>query len=112
MMPIMGAQRRQETIGCHDCGGTVSFSAYSCPHCGSREPAGPYIHSPREQRLHNIEERNDQTLIGMLVLCAGIGFFFGAVTGGAWPAIGYGVVGGIIGVPAGFIINLSRRLFK
>jgi hypothetical protein len=47
----------------------------------------------------------------MLVLCIGIGFFYGAVTGGAWPAIGYSMIGAIIGAPAGFIINLSRRLF-
>jgi hypothetical protein len=108
----MGFERRQELIGCHDCGGAVSFSAVSCPHCGSREPSGPYIQSPLERRLHRIEERNDQTLIGMLVLCTGIGFFYGAVTGGAWPAVGYGLVGAIIGVPAGFIINVSRRLFE
>ena len=112
-MPIaMGLERRQELIGCHDCGGPVSFSAATCPHCGSKEPSGPYIRSPREQRFHRIEERNDQTLIGMLVLCTGIGFFYGAVTGGAWPAVGYGFVGAIIGAPAGFIINLSRRLFE
>lgn len=107
----MGMVQPQELIDCSDCGGRVSFSAAACPHCGSREPAGPYVHSPREQRRHRIEERNDQTVIGMLVLCTGIGFFFGAVTGGAWPAVGYGLVGAIIGVPGGFIINISRRLF-
>lgn len=105
----MGQPR--ELIGCHDCGGAVSFSAVACPHCGSREPSGPYVQSSRERRLHRIAERNDQTVMGMLVLCTGIGFFFGAVTGGVWPAVGYGLVGTIIGVPAGFIINLSRRLF-
>lgn len=109
-MLVMGMVS-QELIGCHDCGGEVSFSAASCPHCGSREPSGPYFQSRRERRLHRIEARNDQTLIGMLVLCTGIGFFFGSVTGGAGPAIGYGLVGAVIGVPAGFIINLSRRLF-
>jgi len=62
-------------------------------------------------RLHRIEQYNDQTLVGTFVLCCGIGFFYGAVTGGTWPAIGYALVGAIIGVPAGFIINLSRRLF-
>ena len=111
MMSIMGAQRKhQQTIDCHDCGGTVSFSAANCPHCGSREPSGPYIMSPREQRLHRIEDCNDQTLMRMLVLCTGIGFFYGAVTGGALPALGYGLVGAFIGVPAGFIINVGRRL--
>jgi hypothetical protein len=67
--------------------------------------------SRRERRLHRIEERNDQTLMGMLVLCTGVGFFFGAITGGAGPAIGYGLVGALVGVPAGFVINVSRRLF-
>jgi hypothetical protein len=112
MLTAMGLERRQELIGCHDCGGPVSFSAVTCPHCGSREPSGAYIHSPRERRFHRIEERNDQTLIGMLVLCTGAGFFYGAVTGGALPAVGYGLVGAIIGAPAGFIVNLSRRLFE
>jgi hypothetical protein len=105
----MGFELPEELIGCYDCGGAVSFSAVSCPHCGSREPSGPYFQSPRQQRLHRIEERNDQTLIGMLVLCTGIGFFYGAVTGGALPAVGYGLVGAIIGVPAGFILNVTRR---
>lgn len=102
---------RQELIGCHDCGRPVAFSAAACPHCGSREPSGPYIHSPREQRLYRIESRNDQTLVSMLVLCTGIGFFLGAATGGAWSAVGYGLVGFLIGVPAGFVVNLGRRLF-
>jgi hypothetical protein len=106
---VMRIEQRQELIGCHDCGGAVSFSAARCPHCGSREPSGPYIQSPREQRRHRIEERDDETLIGMLVLCTGIGFFFGAVTGGVWPAVGYGLVGALIGVPAGFILNVTRR---
>jgi hypothetical protein len=108
----MGIERGQELIGCYDCGGAVSFSAGACPHCGSREPSGPYVQSQREQRFHRIEERNDQTLVGMLVLCTGIGFFFGAVTGGTWPAVGCGLVGALIGPPAAFIINLSRRLFE
>lgn len=108
----MGQVRKlEELISCHDCGGQVSFSARNCPHCGSTEQAGPYIHSRRQARLQGIEQRNDQTLMGMLVLCCGIGFFYGAATAGAWSAIGYGLVGALIGVPAGFIINLSRRLF-
>jgi len=50
-------------------------------------------------------------MIGMLVLCTGVGFFFGALIGGTWPAVGYAVIGAFIGIPAGFVINLSRRLF-
>lgn len=60
-----------------------------------------------DQRFHRIEDRNDQTMIGMLVLC----FFLGALSGGVWPAVGYGLVGALIGVPGGFVVNLSRRLF-
>lgn len=81
----MGLEIREELIGCHDCGGRVSFSAASCPHCGSREPSGPYIHRPLEQHRHRIEERNDQTLVSMTILCIGIGFLFGAVTRAIWP---------------------------
>jgi hypothetical protein len=57
----MGFEQRQELIGCNDCGGAVSLSAASCPHCGSREPSGPYTPAQREKRLHRIEEINDQT---------------------------------------------------
>ena len=103
--------KRQELIGCHDCGEAVSFSAAACPHCGSRDPSGPYMMSRKEKRLHRIEQRNDQTLISMMVLCTGIGFFFGALTGGAWPAVGHALLGTLIGAPAGFVLNLSRRLF-
>lgn len=60
-----------------------------------------------DQRFHRIEDRNDQTMIGMLVLC----FFLGALSGGVWPAVSYGLVGALIGVPGGFVVNLSRRLF-
>lgn len=49
--------------------------------------------------------------MGMLILCIGIGLFYGAVTGGTFPAIGYGLIGAVIGIPAGFILNMSRRLF-
>jgi hypothetical protein len=56
---------------------------------------------------NEVEQHNDQTLISMLILCTGIGFFFGAVTGRTLPAIGYAFVGAVIGAPAGFIINLT-----
>jgi hypothetical protein len=102
---------QQELIGCHDCGKAVSFSAAACPNCGSREPSGPHIMSRHEQRMFRHEDRNDQTLLGMLVLCGGVGFCLGALTGGTWPAVGYGLVGALVGLPAGFVINVSRRLF-
>jgi hypothetical protein len=68
-------------------------------------------HPDVEQRLHRIEDRSDQTMIGMLVVCTGSGFFLGALTGSVWPAVGYGLVGALIGFPAGFVVNVSRRLF-
>ncbi|WP_439409601.1 hypothetical protein ACNJX9_16925 [Bradyrhizobium sp. DASA03076] len=102
---------QRELINCHDCGGPVSFSALACPACGSREPAGPYVQSRAERRRHRAEEKNDQTLLAMAVLCCGIGFFYGSLMVGPWGAIGYGLIGAIIGVPAGFIVNVSRRLF-
>ncbi|MCA1393305.1 MULTISPECIES: hypothetical protein [Bradyrhizobium] len=108
---MTGGRVQEELIGCSDCGGNVSFSAVACPHCGSREPAGHYVQSSEEQRLHPIEELNDQALIGMIVLCTGIGFFYGAVMIGPGGAAGYGLVGAIIGASAGFIINVSPRLF-
>ncbi|MCA1510258.1 hypothetical protein [Bradyrhizobium sp. NBAIM01] len=108
---MTGQRAQHELIGCYDCGSGVSFSALACPHCGSREPAGPYVESSKERRLHRIEEKNDQALIGMTVLCSGIGFFYGAVMIGAFGAFGYGLLGAIVGAPAGFIINVTRRLF-
>ena len=67
--------------------------------------------SRKERRLHRIEQRNDRTLVAMLGLCTFVGLFWGASTGGFWSAVGYGVIGFLIGVPAGFIVNLSRRFF-
>jgi hypothetical protein len=107
----MGLKKPEELGACHECGKQVSFSAAACPHCGSREPFGRYISSRRKQRLHRIEERNDQTLVAMTVLCTGIGVFFGAMTAGWMAAIGYGVIGAIIGVPGAFIINMTRHMF-
>ncbi|MBB4383150.1 hypothetical protein GGD61_007849 [Bradyrhizobium sp. SBR1B] len=36
---------------------------------------------------------------------------YGAVIAGALSAFGYGLLGAIVGVPAGFTVNVSRRLF-
>lgn len=99
-----------ELVGCEDCGMPVAFSAARCPHCGSLEPSGPAVGGPQDLNLHRIEEPKDRVLIGMLVLCSGIGFLYGAATGNVRIAVGYGLLGAIIGVPTGFIINLSRRL--
>lgn len=110
-MPTAMGLQRQELIGCRDCGNAVSFSAFACPHCGSREPSLSYEKSRKERRLHRIEQRNDQTMISMTVLCTGVGFFLGALIGGTSSAVGYAVLGAFIGIPAAFVVNLSRRLF-
>ncbi|SFI32831.1 hypothetical protein SAMN05216525_107132 [Bradyrhizobium sp. Gha] len=102
---------QKELIDCHDCGAPVSFSAAACPTCGSREPTGPYVQSRAERLRHRAEEKNDHTLLAMTVLCLGIGFSYGSLMVGPWGAVGYGLIGVIIGVPAGFIMNVSRRLF-
>jgi hypothetical protein len=102
----MGAN---ELIGCHDCGNGVSPNARVCPQCGSTFPAGPARVSRRGALANGAEQRNDQTLISTLIFCTGIGFFFGAVTGGVLPAVGYAFVGAVIGAPSGFIINVTRN---
>src|SRR5215475_11079202 len=91
-----------ELIDCHDCGARVSFSAASCPHCGSQEPSGPYVFSRREIRLHRIEQRNDRTLALAVVGCTAAGAFYGAVmNSGLYAAFlagcFYGCVGMVIG---------------
>jgi hypothetical protein len=108
--------RRQELIDCHDCGNGVSFSAAECPHCGSTEPAGPVVQSRRELRRLRVEAVNDRRLVVVTLVCASLGTLYGAVTGAGgtaslWAALGYGFVGAVIGVPAAFIINVSRSLF-
>ena len=108
------AMRRQAPkglIGCHDCGNAVSLSAAACPHCGARQHPKLYSMSRRERQLIGIEARNDRTLVGMLALCTFVGAFWGAATGGFWSTVGYGVIGFLVGVPAGFVVNLTRRLF-
>ena len=106
---------QRELIACHDCGKAVSFSAASCPHCGSQEPAGPHVLNRTEIRRHRIEQRNDRTLALATVGCAAAGAFYGVVmSSGPYAALlagcGYGLVGTVIGVGVGFVINLTRSL--
>lgn len=70
---------RTELISCHNCGNGISFSAVSCPHCGSTEPSGSYRLNAREARRARIEERNDRRLILMTVGFA-IGVLYGLET--------------------------------
>jgi hypothetical protein len=109
--------RRQELIDCHDCGRAVSFLANSCPHCGSPEPSGPYVHSKKELWRLRIEQRNDTNLLVTMAACAGGGALYGALLGGAglWSILGglfYGVVGLLVGVPVAFAINITRGLLR
>lgn len=109
--------RAPELLTCHDCGNAVSFSATNCPHCGSREPTGPYVHSPRELRRHRIEARNDWTLAVAVVGCSLLGVVFGLMTAsGTFAALlagaGYGAVGLLLGVPIGFVVNMTRHLSR
>jgi hypothetical protein len=104
-----------ELINCHDCGRAVSFSATTCPNCGSLEPGGPYIHSKREQRRFRGEARNDYTLLIAVLACALGGALFGAVTAsGMFTAILfgllYGCLGALIGAPIAFVINMTRHV--
>jgi hypothetical protein len=111
----MGQAARQELIGCYDCGEEVSFSAWDCPHCGSTQLSGPYVLSARELKRHRIEERNDRRLVAVTTLCCVLGVAFGVLTAsGPWSVVlgglGFGFVGLVVGVPAAFIINVSRML--
>jgi hypothetical protein len=108
--------KRRELIGCHDCGGGVSFTAVACPHCGSTEPSGPYVLSRRAIRKLRAEQTNDRRLVTVTLLCCGLGVLYGLVmsrggTAMLWNGMAYGFVGTVIGVPAAFIINVSRNLF-
>jgi hypothetical protein len=111
-----------EIINCHDCRRPVSFSAAVCPHCGSREPAGTYQFSKRETRKFRIEDRNDNYLVRTTLLLGVIGMLYGIVVGqrseSSWygvqsaiivmSAVGYGVLGVLIGVPIAATINMYR----
>jgi hypothetical protein len=106
-----------ELIGCHDCGGQVSFRAASCPHCGSPEPSGPYVFSSEEIRRHRLEYRNDINLAVTSLGCAAAGGLYGAiVSSGGLAAIlhglFYGLLGLLVGVPIAFAINVTRGLLR
>jgi hypothetical protein len=105
---------RAKLIRCHDCGGAVSSRAASCPHCGSLEPAGPYVFSRQEARRHRIEERNDRNLVIISLACGLIGALYGAagsatMFGAVVAGLGYGLIGVVIGVPLAFAVNVTRN---
>jgi hypothetical protein len=111
-----------EVIYCHDCKRPVSFSAAFCPHCGSREPAGPYQFSKKEARKFRIEDKNDNYLVRTVLLLGLIGMLYGIVVGqkseSSWygvqttiivmSAAWYGLIGVLVGVPVAATINMYR----
>jgi len=108
---------KTELIKCHDCGGAVSFRAANCPHCGSVEPAGPYVFNRKEARRHRIEERNDRNLVVVTLSCGLVAGLYGAAGGASTlgavlAGFGYGMVGVLVGVPIAFAINITRNLVR
>ncbi len=108
-------RRRTELIDCNDCGNAVSFSAAQCPHCGSREPAGPYWMNAGEHRLFNIEARNDRQAAIVAGLACAIGGFYGVSIGSGLVSailwgLAYGALGLLAGVPVAVAVNLTRQL--
>lgn len=112
----MEQSKGRELIDCHDCGAPISFSAASCPRCGSTEPTGLYIQNARERRKLRAEAVNDRRLLTVTLLCCGLGVLYGAVMeqggiGSVWGGLFFGFVGAVIGVPCAFVINVTRNLF-
>ena len=106
---------RTELVNCHDCGRPISFSASTCPNCGSLEPGGAYVHSKHELRRFRGEARNDHTLLVTVLGCGLGGALYGAVTASSiFTAILfgclYGCLGALIGAPVAFVINMTRRV--
>jgi hypothetical protein len=113
-----------ELIRCHDCKCSVSFSAAHCPHCGSKEPAGPYQFSKREARKFRREDKNDNYLVRTTLLIGFLGLLYGIVVGrksgseSIWYGVQsavivmnaalYGFLGVLLGVPVAATINIFR----
>jgi hypothetical protein len=111
-----------EVIKCHDCKRPVSFSAAFCPHCGSKEPAGPYQFSKKEARKFRIEDKNDNYLVRTVLLLGLIGTLYGTFVGqkneSSWygvqtaiiimSAAWYGLIGVLVGVPVAATVNMYR----
>jgi ABC-type multidrug transport system permease subunit len=69
--------------------------------------------SARELKRHRIEEKNDKRLVAVTLLCCALGAVFGVLTASGPSSavvggLGYGFIGVLIGVPAAFIINVTR----
>src|SRR5260221_2104201 len=102
-----------KTIGGKDCENPVALSARHCPHCGSRELAGPYEPKPKRRRVLGIEQRNDRNLAATSLALGVFGACYGYATsssmlGAILATLSYGLVGVTVGVPIGFAINFLR----
>ncbi len=117
ILPCMMAAPRTELIKCHDCGQAVAFSAVCCPHCGSREPQGPYRMNSSEHRRFRIEARNDRYGAVVAGIAGAIGALYGLSISSSplsailW-ALAYGAIGLLAGVPIAVAVNLTRRLIR
>jgi hypothetical protein len=104
-----------EIIRCHDCKHAVSFSAASCPHCGSTEPTGPYKFSKKEARSYRIEQRNDNNLVVTTLAFGAIAASYGvlvnlpSVFAATVAGLAYGLLGLLIGAPLAFTVNMVRH---
>lgn len=99
-----------QTIDCHDCGKQVSFSALSCPHCGSREPTGSYAFSDRERRRFRVEARNDWRMIGCGLVGCFVGGIWGIAASSGWLALIflpliYALIGAAVGFAFAVVLN-------
>ncbi|KWV57270.1 hypothetical protein AS156_40170 [Bradyrhizobium macuxiense] len=100
-----------ELTDCYDCDSPISFSAITCPHCGSTEPSGPYRHSRKEQKRLGAEARNDNRMVFITVVCIAVGIIVAALTGhGIFFAASLGVLGALVGPPVAFVVNMLWAL--
>lgn len=101
-----------ELIDCHDCRKPVSFTAAQCPHCGSREPAGPYQFSDRQSRRFRIEAYNDLRMVVFALLGAVIGVVYGVHVSDGWlSAVAMIPAYGLLGTTVGLAVAVSVNLF-
>ena len=92
---------------CQDCGNAVSFSAGTCPNCGSSMPRS----NGRAYNLFHIDEKNDKRLMAALGGGSTVGLIYGIVMssraiGAVFDGLVYDVLGAIIAALVAFAIKL------